>query len=107
YELRVTNELEEALYVDRLQLIAIGHPSDIEVYPNEGMTDPPRPFKLFTTHNAHPPKFAIDDHGSDVTDRIAKLDRQYPDDFELLKTRGYAGMHSLTMDLGDPSQGRT
>ena len=83
YELRVTNELEEALYVDRLQLIAIDHPSDTEVYPNEGMTHPPRPFKLFTTRGAHPPQTAVDDHGHDVTARIAKLDRQYPDDFAL------------------------
>jgi Flp pilus assembly protein TadD len=107
YELRVTNELEEAIYVDRVQLIAIDHPSDTEVYPNEGMTDPPRSFKLFTTHNAHPPRFAIDDHGCDVTKRIAKLDRHYPDDFELHKIRGYAGMHTLTMDLGEPAKGRT
>jgi len=107
YELRVTNELEEALYVDRLQLIAIDHPSDTEVYPNEGMTDPPRPFKLFTTRGARPPRSATDDHGHDVTARIANLDRQYPDDFELLKTRGYAGTHALTLDLGEPSKGRT
>jgi Tfp pilus assembly protein PilF len=107
YELRVTNELEEALYVDCLQLIAIDHPAEIEVYPNEGMTDPPRQFKLFTTRNAHPPKFAIDDHRRDVTARIAKLDRQYPDDFELYKIRGYAAQHTLTLDLGEPSKGRT
>lgn len=107
YELRVTNELEEALYVDRLQLIAVDHLSETEVYPNEGMTDPPRPFRLFTTRKPHPPKIAIDEHGHDVTARIAKLDRQYPDDFELLKTRGYARAHTLTMDLGEPSKGRT
>jgi Tfp pilus assembly protein PilF len=107
YELRVTNELEEVLYVDRLQLIAIDHPSGTEVYPSEGMTDPPRAFKLFATRSAHPPKSAIDDHGQNVTDRIAKLDRQYPDDFELRNIRGYAGTHTLTMDLGEPSKGRT
>ena len=27
YELRVTNELEEALFVDHLQLIAVSHPA--------------------------------------------------------------------------------
>ncbi len=26
YEIRVTNELEEALFADRLQLIAVDHP---------------------------------------------------------------------------------
>src|SRR5205807_8291162 len=30
YELRVTNELEEALFLDRLQLIEIAHPADVE-----------------------------------------------------------------------------
>ena len=33
YELRVTNELEEALFVDRLQLVAVDHPADVDVYP--------------------------------------------------------------------------
>jgi Tfp pilus assembly protein PilF len=107
YELRVTNELEEALYVDRLQLISVAHPADTEVYPNEGMTDPPRQFKLFETRAARPPVAAVDDHGHDVLSRIAKLDRQYPDDFALHKIRGYAEKHTLTLDLGEPSKGRT
>ncbi|HJZ68137.1 MAG TPA: FG-GAP-like repeat-containing protein, partial [Blastocatellia bacterium] len=106
YEIRVTNELEEVLYVDRLQLISVDHPADSEVYPNEGMTDPPRRFKLFTTRNARPPKSAIDDHGHEVTERIAKLDGRYPDDFALQKFRGYAEPHSLTLDLGEPSSAR-
>ncbi|HYX41117.1 MAG TPA: CRTAC1 family protein, partial [Pyrinomonadaceae bacterium] len=55
YELRVTNELEETMFVDRLQLIAVAHPQDVEVYPNEGMSDPPRPFILYKTKGAHPP----------------------------------------------------
>ena len=47
YELRVTNELEEALFVDRLQLISVAHPAGAEVYPNEGLTVPPQPFKIY------------------------------------------------------------
>jgi hypothetical protein len=107
YEIRVTNELEEVLYVDRLQLIAIDHRADSEVYPNEGMTDPPRQFKLFTTRGAHPVESARDDHGHDVTARLSKLDRTYPDDFPLHKIRGYAETHSLTLNLGEASKGRT
>lgn len=107
YELRVTNELEEVLYVDRLQLIAIAHPAGSEVYPNEGMVDPPRSFKLFTTRDAHSPASAIDDRGHDVLSRVAKLDRIYADDFTLNKFRGYAEKHALTVDLGAPSKGRT
>jgi len=104
FELRVTNELEEVLYVDRLQLIAVAHPVGVEVYPNEGMTSPPRPFKLYTTKDARPPLKATDDHGHDVLSRITKIDRQYPDDFPLDRIRGYAGEHSLTMKLDDGKQ---
>ncbi len=103
YELRVTNELEEAMFVDRLQLIAVGHPQNTAVYPNEGMSDPPKPFKLFLTQNARPPLSAIDDHGHDVLDRIARMDRRWPDDFTLDRIRGYGAEHSLTMRL--PSSG--
>ena len=108
YELRVTNELEEVLYVDRLQLVAVAHPAEVEVYPNEGMIDPPLPpFKLYTTRGAHAPRTAVDDHGHDVLSRIAKLDRQFPDDFALHKIRGYAEEHTLTLDLGEPNKART
>jgi tetratricopeptide (TPR) repeat protein len=106
-ELRVTNELEEVLYVDRLQLLAVAHPANTEVYPNEGMTNPPRPFKLWVTRNAHPPVSAVDDRGNDVLDRISKLDRRFVDDFPLARIRGYAEPHALTMNLGEPSRGRT
>ena len=98
YELRVTNELEEALFVDRLQLISVAHPVGVEVYPNEGLTVPPQPFKIHSAGNARVP-VAIDEHGHDVTSRIARLDREYPDDFQLQPVRGYAADHELTLKL--------
>ena len=101
YELRVTNELEEAVFADHFQLIAVDHPQGVAVYPNEGMTDPPRPFKLYATRDAHPPLSAVDDHGNDVLSRIARMDRQYPDDFRRDRIRGYADEHTLTMKLAE------
>jgi hypothetical protein len=108
YEVRVTNELEEALFVDHLQLIAVAHPSGTEVFPNEGLTGPPHPpFKLYVTRDARPPASAADDHGHDVLDRVAHLDRKYPDDFQLRSIRGYAEEHALTLGLGATAGGRT
>lgn len=101
YELRVTNELEEALFADRFQLIAVDHPQGVEIYPNEGMTDPPRPFKLYATRGAHAPLTAVDDHGADVLSRITSMDRSYPDNFTRDRIRGYAAEHTLTMKLAD------
>jgi cytochrome c-type biogenesis protein CcmH/NrfG len=101
YELRITNELEEAMFLDRVQLVAVDHPADVEVYPNEGLRDPPRPaFRLYATRGAHPPLGAVDGHGHNVLAQISSVDRRYPDDFRLLPIRGYAEEHTLTLDLG-------
>lgn len=106
YEIRVTNELEETLYVDRLQLLSIAHPAEVDVFPNEGLTDPPKPSRLFTVRNQRPVARALDHDGQDVTGRVARVDRQYPDGFALMPFRGYAAQHTLTLDLG-PMTGPT
>ena len=99
-ELRVTNELEEAVFLDQLELVVLTHPEDIEVYPNEGMTEPAKPHRLHGVRDLRVPATALDDDGSDVTDRIARLDRWYPDGFTLAPFRGHAEPHVLTLDLG-------
>ncbi|HSP62166.1 MAG TPA: CRTAC1 family protein, partial [Pyrinomonadaceae bacterium] len=106
YELRVTNELEEAMFVDRLQLMAVAHPVGTEVYPNAGMSDPPKPFKLFVTKDARPPLSAVDDHGNDVLDLLSRMDRRWPADFKLDRIRGYGAEHSLTLKLSGPDRTR-
>jgi Tfp pilus assembly protein PilF len=99
YELRVTNELEEAVFLDRLQLVAVSHPAGIEVYPNEGLRAAPEPLRIYSTRDARPPLAAEDEHGHDVLDRLSHMDRRYPDDFRLERLRGYAAEHTLTLTL--------
>jgi tetratricopeptide (TPR) repeat protein len=109
YELRVTNELEEVLFMDKLELVAVAHPAGVEVYPGEGLGSPlASEFRLFSTR-AHdrPPRAAFDEHGHDVRARIAQLDRSYPDDFSFERVRGYAAEHSLTLDLGEDERAQS
>jgi Tfp pilus assembly protein PilF len=98
YELRVTNELEEVLYLDRLRLLAIDHPADVAVYPDEGMTEPPKAFRLVAVRDPRPPR-VLDHRGRDVSARLARLDRVFADDLPLERIRGYAREHALTLDL--------
>ncbi|HET7220761.1 MAG TPA: FG-GAP-like repeat-containing protein, partial [Vicinamibacterales bacterium] len=106
YELRVTNELEEAVFLDRADLIAIAHPKDVDVYPNEGLRSTSDPHRLYAVRNARLPIAVVDEHGHDVLDRVARLDRQSPDDFRLERVRGYAAEHSLTITLPDGDANR-
>lgn len=103
----MTNELEEALFVDRLQLMAIAHPVGVEVYPNEGLRSPAerRPFTIYTAQQPRPPIAAIDHHGHDMLDAVRAIDRRYVDDFRLEPIQGYAEPHSLTLNLGSIAAG--
>jgi tetratricopeptide (TPR) repeat protein len=107
YELRMTNELEEALFVDRIQLVAVAHPSSVEVFPNEGLRSPGerRPFTIYTAQRPRPPAAVIDHHGHDMLDAVRSIDRRYVDDFRRESVQGYAEPHSLTLNLGSVPSG--
>jgi tetratricopeptide (TPR) repeat protein len=106
YDLRITNELEEALFLDRVRLVAVAHPRSVDVFPNEGLRSTSDPFKLFNIADRRTPDGVVDEHGHDVLERVSRIDRRYPDDFALAKIRGYAEEHSLTIDLPPPMNGR-
>ena len=102
YELRITNELEESLFLDRAELVAIAHPADVEVHPNEGLVPDPRPFTIYSARAPQVPLAAVDDRGRDVLERIRAIDRRYVDGFTLERVRGYAAAHALTLVLPKP-----
>jgi len=110
YEIRVTNELEEVLFLDHLKLVAVEHDAGEEVYPNEGLGIPTAGERiLYTTNNTSPPIAAVDTDGRDVLPSIKNLDRRFYDSFKSLNIRGYAAPHNLTLNLDDKKgyEGRT
>jgi Flp pilus assembly protein TadD len=99
---RMLEPMEELDYLDQARLIAVDHPSDIEVWPNEYFaSNPPFPkFKVVASRNAHPPAGAWDDTGRDVLPLLSERDQKYVTDFPDAPYQGFAGMHSLKLDLG-------
>jgi tetratricopeptide (TPR) repeat protein len=104
---RFMEPLEEAVYLDQVRLLAIDHPGDLEVYPNEYFaSNPPYPpFKVVVSNNkdARPPAGAWDDHGHNVLPDL--LAHHYFGDFALTQFQGFAKPHSLTLDLGEAYRG--
>ena len=110
YEIRVTNELEEVLFLDHLKLVAVEHDVNNEVYPNEGLGIPTAGKRtLYTTNKARAPISAVDTNGKNVLPQIENLDRKFYDSFKSLNIRGYAAPHNLTLTLDDKKNydGRT
>ncbi len=104
---RFMEPLEESVYLDQVQLLAVDHPADVDVYPNEYFaSNPPYPpFKVvFSNKNdAHPPAGAWDEHGHNVLPDL--LAHRYFGDFRVLSFMGFTEPHSLELDLGDAYRG--
>lgn len=102
YSLRLNNQLEEVIFFDQVKLLAVDHPANVDVYPNERLLPaPPYPaFKVHTARNAQPPVSAVDDQGKDILPLVAQVDRRYPEDFAKLPFKGYAREHAITLELG-------
>jgi hypothetical protein len=102
---RFMEPLEEAVYLDQVRLLAVDHPADVDVYPNEYFaSEPPYPaFKVVVSRGARPPAGAWDEHGHDVLPDL--LAHRYFGDFALTQFLGFAKPHSLTLDLGEPYNG--
>src|SRR5438552_1605873 len=105
FSFRFMEPLEEVVYLDKVGLLAVDHPADFDVFPNEYFaSNPPFPqFKVVFSRDARPPAGALDEHGHDVLPDI--LAYRYFGDFELTTFKGFAKPHSLELDLGQPYDG--
>ena len=102
---RFMEPLEEAVYLDQVRLLAVDHPADMDVYPNEYFaSNPPYPkFKVVVSRDARPPAGAWDDLGHDVLPEL--LAHRFIGDFALTQFLGFAKPHTLTLDLGESYDG--
>jgi tetratricopeptide (TPR) repeat protein len=102
---RFMEPLEEAVYLDQVKLLAVDRPADLDVYPNEYFaSNPPYPpFKVVVSRGARPPAAARDEHGHNVLPDL--LAHRYFGDFGLTQFSGFAKLHTLELDLGEPYAG--
>lgn len=101
-EFRLLEPMEELDYLDRVRLIAVDHPWNVEVYPNERFaSEPPFPqFKVIASQDAHAPAGAWDESGHDLLPLLKSRDKKYVADFPLAPYAGFADMHTIELDLG-------
>jgi len=104
---RFMEPLEESVYLDQARLLAVDHPADVDVYPNEYFaSNPPYPpFKVVFSNkkDARPPAGAWDEHGHNVLPDL--LAHRFFGDFKVLSFAGFTEPHSLELDLGEAYDG--
>ncbi|MBY0479974.1 MAG: FG-GAP-like repeat-containing protein [Chitinophagaceae bacterium] len=106
YTLKITEELWEAVYFDKAELIAIDHPDSVDAFVDERFVAPPYPGKkLYTVSHQHLPVSAIDGDGNNLLPKISNYDFNYVSNFSLGKYQGMSTDHDLILDLGKEANG--
>jgi tetratricopeptide (TPR) repeat protein len=107
FSFRLMEPMEEVVYLDQVKMLAVDHPADFDVYPNEYFaSNPPYPeFKVVASRKteAQPPAGAWDEQGHDLLPDL--LAHRYVGDFKLEPFKGFTKPHSLILDLGKPYEG--
>ncbi len=97
-QIRLTEELRETAYIDKMRLLAVDHRGDVQIVTNEKAKAPPFPeFKLYGVRSRILPRHASNHRGQDVLARVSDSDRKYATfdrDFE-----NRAERHSLELEF--------
>ena len=100
FEVRITEELREIGYIDKIQLLAVDHPAGEAVFTGDKFKSPPFPeFRLYGVRDRQYPVTAFDDRGNDVKEEVSRVDQKYPDAFER-DFLGVAEKHFIELDFG-------
>jgi Tfp pilus assembly protein PilF len=100
--LRFIEPMEEVNYIDQLRLVAVDHPENVEVNPDERFLDDP-PFasgKVVASKGMRLPVGAWDGEGREVLAELSSRDHTFASGFQPLPYDGFANLHALTLDLG-------
>ena len=105
YSIQVTSELWETIYMDQIELVAVDHPKEIDVFVPEQFSPPPFPgMQLYQIEKKHMPLSAVDGQGRDVLPMIKAKDDQYISNLEPGKYQGITKTHDLILDPGNAGQ---
>jgi len=105
YVLQITEELWEAAYFDAVQLLAVDHPAEIEIFTNEKVGPPDlAKFRVHAVRNRLQPRSVIDQHGNDLSDLTSKRDQRFTRCWNEGFNQGLVEQHWLEIDLNGDSK---
>jgi tetratricopeptide (TPR) repeat protein len=101
YTLQITGELWETLYMDKIGLVVLDHPDEVDIYVDERMGPPSLSgYKLYQVKEKHLPVSVKDQYGTDLLPVVAERDNQYTPYLKQGKYQGLTEMSEITIDPG-------
>lgn len=101
YVLQITEELWETAYFDQVELIAIDHPEEFEIYSNEKVGPPPiAEYKIHQVRSRQQPVAVTSQSGEDLLDEVRAEDQIFAKAFRHKITQGYTDDSYVEIDFG-------
>ena len=102
YVLQLTEELWETAYFDQVELTAIDHPANVQVFTNEKVGPPSlAEHRVHTVRNRRLPKSIVDSRGQDLLPGLSAIDGDYVQAFEGRIMQGLTDEWTMEFDLGE------
>jgi len=100
YDIRITAELWETHFFDRVALMSVDHPDGSEIFVDERFSPAAPPaLAVHAVKDLRPVARATDDHGADVTAMIAARDGKYLSTFNRGRYQGIADDHFVELEI--------
>lgn len=101
YSFQMTSELWETIYYDEIELVAVDHPENTDIFVPEQFTPPPFPGnKVYHVSEKSLPVAATDAKGNNVLAALSKKDFVFLGGFKPGKYQGIVEMTELILDPG-------
>ncbi|MDF1574768.1 MAG: FG-GAP-like repeat-containing protein [Bacteroidales bacterium] len=102
YTLRVTGELWETLYMDKIGLVVLDHPDSVDLYVDERMGPPALSgYRLFQVGEQLQPESVRDQYGTDLLPIVSEMDSRYTPYLKQGSYQGVTEMSEITIDPGE------
>jgi Tfp pilus assembly protein PilF len=104
YELAVTSEFREVVYLDQARLMVVDHPAEVEMHPTDKLMFPPfPPSQVWALGLRRSLAMAVGDDGVDRTQALREIDAVFADPGPPLPSPYRGACHPLevTLDFGD------
>ncbi|CAN5141523.1 hypothetical protein BH23BAC3_BH23BAC3_19280 [soil metagenome] len=101
YDLRITAELWETHFFDYVDLIAVDHPEDTEIFVDERFVFPAPDLATRVMDKLKPIARVTDQTGTDWTETVSALDGNYMKPFQKTSYQGLVEDHYIEIEIGE------
>ncbi len=101
YDLRITAELWETHFFDYVDLIAVDHPEDTEIFVDERFVFPAPDLATRVMDKPKPIISVTDQTGTDWTETVSAVDGNYMKPFQRTSYQGLVENHYIEIEIGE------